>query len=87
VSEFGHMQINVKLFAAARELAGGESIEIELPGEATVAELRQSLMERLPPARELLARSLFAIDCDYATDGTRLKPNAEVACIPPVSGG
>jgi molybdopterin converting factor subunit 1 len=81
------MRIRVKLFAAARELAGGESIEIELSGEATVAELRQALVERLPPARDLLARSMFAIDCDYAADATRLRANDEVACIPPVSGG
>jgi molybdopterin converting factor subunit 1 len=81
------MRIRVKLFAAARDLVGGESIEIELPGEATVAELRHTLMERLPPARELLARSMFAIDHEYAANETRLKSNAEVACIPPVSGG
>jgi molybdopterin converting factor subunit 1 len=80
-------KIRVKLFAAARDLAGGESIEIELPAPATVADLRQALMERLPPARELLARSMFAVDCDYATNETRLSQNVEVACIPPVSGG
>ncbi|MEX2142743.1 MAG: MoaD/ThiS family protein [Pirellulales bacterium] len=81
------MQIRVKLFAAARDLAGSESIEIELPDEATVAHLREALMERLPPARGLLARSMFAIDCDYAANDTRLSANVEVACIPPVSGG
>lgn len=81
------MQIRVKLFAAARELAGGDSIEIELPLEATVLDLRQALMERLQPARELLSRSMIAIDCSYANDETPIQPNAEVACIPPVSGG
>ena len=81
------MQIRVKLFAAARESAGGDSIEIELPTTATVADVRQALMERLPPARELLARSMFAINCDYAANDTRLEPDTEVACIPPVSGG
>jgi molybdopterin converting factor subunit 1 len=81
------MRINVKLFAAARELAGGESIEIELPTEATVARLRQELMERLPGARDLLARSMFAIDCEYAAEDKGIEPSAEIACIPPVSGG
>ena len=33
------MRVNVKLFAAARELAGGESIEVDLPAGATVARL------------------------------------------------
>jgi sulfur-carrier protein len=81
------MNITVKLFAAARELVGGDSIEIELPAGATVASLRQELMERLPKARELLARCLFAVDCDYAADDLRLESRAEIACIPPVSGG
>ena len=81
------MRIGVKLFAAARELAGGESIEIDLPAGATVANLREALMERLPRAREILARSMFAIDCDYAADDKRLQARSEIACIPPVSGG
>jgi molybdopterin converting factor subunit 1 len=81
------MRVCVKLFAAARELAGGESLEIDLPDGATVTTLREALMERLPPARELLARSMFAMDCDYAHDQQRLQAGAEIACIPPVSGG
>ncbi len=81
------MRIRVKLFAAARELAGGESIDIELPDRAVVADLRQALSERLSPARELIARSMFAIDCDYAANDKRLEPGKEIACIPPVSGG
>lgn len=81
------MRVSVKLFAATRELAGGESIEIELPVGSTVARLRQELMERLPGARELLARSLFAIDREYAADDMGLEASTEIACIPPVSGG
>jgi molybdopterin converting factor subunit 1 len=81
------MQINVKLFASAREVAGGESITVELPTGATVGRLRQELMERLPEARDLLARSMFAIDCEYAADAKGIEPSAEIACVPPVSGG
>jgi sulfur-carrier protein len=81
------MRVNVKLFAAARELAGGDTLEIDLPAGATVANLRETLMERLPRATDLLARSMFAIECDYASDDQRLQPSAEIACIPPVSGG
>jgi molybdopterin converting factor subunit 1 len=81
------MKINVKLFAAARELAGSDSVEIDLPAGATIASLREELMERLPRAGEILSRSLFAIDCEYAADDTTVQQHAEVACIPPVSGG
>jgi sulfur-carrier protein len=81
------MRFNVKLFAAAREAADGDSIEVELPTGATVAALRRALMERLPKVRDLLARSMFAIDREYARDYAKIPENAEVACIPPVSGG
>jgi molybdopterin converting factor small subunit len=81
------MRIQVKLFAAAREAADGESIEIELPIGATVAGLRVALMERLPKSRDLLARSMFALNCEYARDESKIPANADVACIPPVSGG
>jgi molybdopterin converting factor small subunit len=30
---------------------------------------------------------LFAMDAEYATDETEVRPNADLACIPPVSGG
>jgi molybdopterin converting factor small subunit len=30
---------------------------------------------------------MFAIDAEYAIDATTIGPAAEVACIPPVSGG
>ena len=47
----------------------------------------QSLAERYPPAAELLARSAIAIDAEYATPDQPIPSQAEVACIPPVSGG
>ncbi len=62
------MEINVKLFAHARELAGGESVRVTIPEQATVRELRQALVDRLPAAAELLRRSMFAIDAEYVGD-------------------
>ena len=81
------MRINVKLFAAAREIAGSDSMEIDLPAAATVADLREALMELLPSARELLSRSMFSMNCEYVGNESRLRADMEVACIPPVSGG
>jgi molybdopterin synthase sulfur carrier subunit len=81
------MHIRVKLFASARELAGTESVDVELFGPATVGDVRRALMDRLPAARELVSRSMFAVDYDYVSDRTAVPPEAEIACIPPVSGG
>jgi len=81
------MRIQVKLFAAARDAAGTDTLVLEISKQATVGDLRRSLAGRLPKAAEILARSMFAINCDYAGDETMVPAEAEVACIPPVSGG
>jgi molybdopterin converting factor subunit 1 len=79
--------MEVKLFAAARQYAGAESVEVELPEGATVSDLRGALAERLPEARAVLQHAMFAIDMDFVSDQAPLRPDAEIACIPPVSGG
>ena len=70
-----------------REAAGADSVELELREGATVADLRAVLIERFPEQQALLARVLFALDAQYAGDTARVSPRAEIACIPPVSGG
>jgi sulfur-carrier protein len=81
------MMTRVWLFAVAKQLAQADFVEIELPAGATVALLRRRLAECCAPLGPLASYLLFAVDCQYATDETILQPEAEVACIPPVSGG
>ena len=81
-------ELGVRLFAHARELAGGESVSVFVTEPVTIGELRQALLISLPAAAELLRRSMFAIDNDYIADDAIVPEGArEVACIPPVSGG
>ena len=81
------MKVAVKLFAAARELAGGGQVEIELPPGADLAELRQALATRYPKLAALSSRSLMAVNAEYASDSTPVTEGDELALIPPVSGG
>jgi molybdopterin converting factor subunit 1 len=81
------MKITVKLFAAMRDAAGADSVEIEVREGATVTDVRAALIERFPEQQALLARVLFAVDAQYAGDTVQVSPHAEIACIPPVSGG
>jgi molybdopterin converting factor subunit 1 len=81
------VRIEVKLFAAARQAAGAENVEVDLPEGATVADLRRALGERFPGARTVLSHAMFAIDMEYVNDNAGLRPHTEIACIPPVSGG
>ena len=81
------MTLRVRLFARARDLAGADSIAVELPAGATVAELRARLGEAYPALRPLLARSAVAVNEEYAGDDVVIPPAAEIALLPPVSGG
>ncbi len=81
------MNIQVKLFAAARQIAGKDLMELQLPKGASVLDLRNAMIQQIPSLEPLLARALFAIDADYAHNETTIPEGAEVACIPPVSGG
>lgn len=77
----------VKLFARARDLAGGrESVSLPGPLPATVGELRRRLAEEFPPLADLLAHCAIAVDQEFATDEQPLA-GGEIAIIPPVSGG
>ncbi len=81
------MKVKVVLFAAARELTGKREIELDLPTAATVDHLKRELTARFPSLADLVTRSVLSVDHEFAVDSDRLNENAEVALIPPVSGG
>jgi len=79
--------IKVRLFAVAKQLAGSETIELNLPVGATIADARRALSERVPALAPLMPNLMFALRCNYAADSARIEAGDELACIPPVSGG
>ena len=81
------MNVRVRLFASVRHSAGCESVELDLPDEATIGQLRRRLADEFPATAAVIERAMFASDMQYARDTDKIRPGAEVACIPPVSGG
>jgi molybdopterin converting factor subunit 1 len=81
------MHVTVRLFARARDLAGADALRLELPDGATVADLRRQLAEERPALAGLVERSAVAVHDEFAANGLALAPDAEVALLPPVSGG
>jgi molybdopterin synthase catalytic subunit len=81
------MKVAVRLFARAKDLAGAEVVTLDLPEGAYVGDLRRRLAEEYPPLASLLPRSAVAVDNEFAEDGFALRNGAEVALLPPVSGG
>ena len=81
------MIIKVSFFAAVKDLMGAEAMELTLDDEATVGELKQTLVEQHPALMEMVEKSVFSVDQEYVNDEKQLYHGAEVGLIPPVSGG
>jgi molybdopterin converting factor subunit 1 len=81
------MKVNVRLFARARDLAGTDVVAVEVPEGARVGDLRRTLAALHPRLTTLLERSALAVDDEFAEDSATLPAHAEVALLPPVSGG
>ncbi|MCA9106147.1 MAG: MoaD/ThiS family protein [Planctomycetales bacterium] len=77
----------VLLFAAARERAGRDRIRLEVALPAPVAQVRGALTEACPELTGLIERCRFAVDNQFVEDEHEVPTGAEVALIPPVSGG
>jgi molybdopterin converting factor subunit 1 len=81
------MIVYVRLFARARDLAGADSVAVELPDGAAVKELRRALGALQPKLAGLLDRCALAVDNEFADDARPLAATSEIALLPPVSGG
>jgi molybdopterin converting factor subunit 1 len=81
------MNVQIRLFARTRELAGADQLTLDLPSGATVADLRRRLAAERPALAGLLERCAVAVDDEFADDTLTLPLDAQVALLPPVSGG
>ena len=78
--------LRIELFAGMAEAAGRRVLEIDWDG-GSVAELRAAVAAALPAVGPLLSRSAVAVGGGIVPDDGRVECGAEVAIIPPVSGG
>jgi molybdopterin synthase catalytic subunit len=81
------MMVSSRLFASARELAGADLIKVDVPLGSTVGDLRHHLSQQQPALARILERSALAVNNELADDSLRLTIAAEIALLPPVSGG
>jgi molybdopterin converting factor subunit 1 len=81
------MRWTIRLFARARDLAGADVVTIDLPDGSTVGDLRKALAGSYPALAGLLDRSAVAVQNSFAGEDLLLPSGAEIALLPPVSGG
>ena len=81
------MIVRVKLFALAAQLAAAEEVDVQLEADGSIGDLRRAIADKCPALERIMPHLMFAINSEYAADSTQIPLSAEIACIPPVSGG
>lgn len=81
------LKVRVKFFAVCRDLAGTDSIMLELPDGAGEEDFWDVIITKYPKLKPYKALSRLAVNLEYVNHHVILKEGDEVCIIPPVSGG
>lgn len=79
--------MQVYLFAAAKDLAGKEMLDLHVAFPISASGLKDAIAGACPNLKELVVHSRIAVDGQYIADQATIGSANEVALIPPVSGG
>ena len=82
----GGIRVFVRLYSSFREPVGSDSLELELPGDATVASLLEVLQSEYP-AMPGFENAVTAVNGKHQDAGWTLKEGDVLAIMPPVAGG
>ncbi|HHY95325.1 MAG TPA: molybdopterin converting factor subunit 1 [Firmicutes bacterium] len=81
------MQVTVKFFALAVDLAGTRELTLDLPAHTTVGQLWEQVLNDHPGLARYRDEFLLAVNRRFASPEQTLEQGDVVAVIPPVSGG
>ena len=81
------MQLTIYLFATLKDAAPDGQLTVEVPDAARVADVWDAAIECAPQLKKWRKHARVAVNQSYASDDEIVPANAEVALIPPVSGG
>ncbi len=81
------MNIRIRYFASLRETTEKSEETLTLPDGATIAALREVLLECYPRLQAVMERAVCAVNHRYVSLETILHERDEVVFIPPVGGG
>jgi molybdopterin converting factor subunit 1 len=81
------MRVRVLFFGMLKEMTGKSADTIDLPDGASVGDILRRYGSQIPRLQAVLPSLALAVNQQYASPGTKLKSDDEVAMLPPVSGG
>jgi molybdopterin synthase sulfur carrier subunit len=80
------MKVKVLYFSQVKDKVGKNEEEVEFEGK-TLKDLVDVLVNKYPDIKDILKRSMFAVNESYETMDYNLQDKDIIAIIPPVSGG
>ncbi|WP_297887290.1 molybdopterin converting factor subunit 1 [Sulfurihydrogenibium sp.] len=80
------MKIEILYFSQIKDKLGRSFETVELDGK-TVGDLIDFLVKKYPHIKDILEKSMIAVNEEYTSQERILNENDKVAIIPPVSGG
>jgi MoaD family protein len=81
------VQVRVQFYSQVRDLAGGQTLDVDLAHGATVADLLEQLYAQIPALRVHDKTILVGAGVEFVDRHYQIKPGDEIAIMPPVQGG
>ena len=83
----GTIAVRIRLFARYSEVTDTESVSLQLPAGATVADAVGQLRAQIPNGGLLPKRPLAAVNLEHVLADRELQDGDELALLPPLAGG
>jgi len=81
------MEVRVLFFGMLKDVASCSGETLSLPEGAGVREVLEHYANAFPGIKKLLPSLAVSVNQEYAGPEMKLRPNDEIALLPPVSGG
>jgi MoaD family protein len=81
------MKVRVQFYAQLRDLVGMRELDVDLREGATVRDLLKEIYEQQSVLRSHDKSILIGAGVEFVDRNYELKPNDEIAIMPPVQGG
>ena len=81
------MKVRVQFYAQLRDLIGVRELEVDLSEGATVRQLLEQIYTQQPALRSHDKSILIGSGVEFVDRNYKLRPDEEIAIMPPVQGG
>jgi molybdopterin converting factor small subunit len=81
------IKITVKLFYNLKERAGTDQINLEIPAQSTILDLKLLLIGKYPALESHLNNIMILINQKIALDEDQISEGAQVSFLTPIGGG